>query len=305
MAKDNYEAIKAVISFKAPDPDDTPIDREAYGRGNFAWQKYRLWFQKEQEGEDQFFVYQTELNANGTEQRPGKPIIVESDSSGTFDPNNETEEVKVSDMKKLFPRWFGSKGPKLFPDDAVTYVNTEGKKNKEYDKQKFLKEFDNEHYIVVDKTSILKDVTGDPIGTIPPEKSPNPEDKVACIEPSVMFKQCVTAAKEKAFSGGFDIMKKLVKRERKKQKEDKVIERRAGQNDPKKYYGKRRLLEELEVQKRAPQRYPSPKVYSDGFGIVQNWQEQHGSHARKDPNEFKGGFDIVRKWQQKHKNPRD
>lgn len=297
-----YDPIKAVISFKAPSPDDDPINREEYGRGNFMWRHYRLWFQKKQKGDDEFYVYQTELNADGTELRPGKPIVVESDSRGTFNPNKETDEITVSEVPDLFPKWFKPKGPDLFPDDAVTYVNLDDD-GKEYDKKEFLKNFATEHYIVVDKTSILRNPKGERVEVnLPPEKSPIPSDKTA------MFRRCVRAAQEKAFSGGFDIMRKFQKKERKKQKSKSKSKSKSktaqGQNDPKKYYGKRRMMEELKVQNRAPKRHPDPEAYSDGFGMLRQWQREHGAEPsyHVDPAEpFTGGFDIVRKWQRRHR----
>lgn len=303
--RSDFEAIQAVIAFRAPSPSDKPVDREEYGRGNFIWRRYRLWFQRKQRGEDKFYVYQTDLNSNGTELRPGKPIVVESDSKGTYDPEKETADVRVSEIEGLFPKWFGPKGPKLFPDDAVTYVNTEEGKN--YDKRTFLdptKGFLNESYIVVDKTPTLRNIKGEPVGVkIPKEKNVMVEKRARTYGVDNIrhfFRRCVRAAKERddgAFSGGFDIMQQFQKKERKKQLEEEG--KKSGQNDPEYFERGRDVYREWKSQGTGP-KIPA-KPFSSGFDILRRWQMQHGAKPETKPSEFMDGFDIMRQWQRRHR----
>lgn len=82
---------------------------------------------------------------------------------------------------------------------------------------------------------------------------------------SDVYRGAVKCAKEKsqndphAFSGGFDIMKKW---------------------------------QETQTGHKRPEDY-----YTSGFGIVRQWQRQHGPRPVHEDKPFSGGFDIMKKFQ--------
>lgn len=328
--KSKFDPIKAVIAFRAPGPEDKPINREKFGRGNFIWSRYRLWFQKEQKGEDKFYVYQTDLDSDGSEQRPGRPIVVESDSKGTYDSDKETDDIRASEVEKIFPKWFGPKGPKLFPDDAVTYVNME-EDGKSYDKQTFLKNFLSESYIVVDKTPTLKNIKGKPIGVKIPEEKNVPEKKAHgsrydSLDVESLSLLCPKCGAEKSkilwgwpgvyydmvCSNGHDwtyefktggktaktygtgdirdLFRRCVRAA--KEKDEDAI---SGGFDIMRQF--QRKQKGKKIRKKGGQN--DPKYFMGDKNVMKEWKAQ-GTGPKVPGKPFSGGFGILRKWQLQH-----
>lgn len=82
---------------------------------------------------------------------------------------------------------------------------------------------------------------------------------------SDIYRRAIKCAKEKSqndpgtFSGGFDIMKKWQ-------------ETQTGQKRPEEYY-------------------------TSGYGIMREWQREHGPAPKQEEKPFSNGFDIVKKFQ--------
>lgn len=208
MAK--YKLHEIRISFEAPplrdlNPKSLTVEKNKEFEANFQWIKYAVLFT---DSDMNWYSYITPLYPWGTKQKGGQEIFP-SDSVGNIEKAGEID-VSVEDIQKEFSEVLTK--PELEPRTQVSYINAHKHDQKKYSSEQFKLTFiDSGRYIVLTKDRKFMD----PFGKVMGKKGIEPiKEKTADN-----FRKAIKMAKEKDyFTGGFDIMKKLVKKQHKDQK---------------------------------------------------------------------------------------
>lgn len=198
---------------KATDPGakSLTIEKEKVLDSQFQWIAYQLLFSFIKDGERKFYVYDVKLHTNGTEEKGA--VVFDSDSrfSGKNKDKN-TKDITPEEVKINLPRIL--KGPELFPDLKVNYVNTSSSDRKVYSSEEFKNKFDTDYFIVLDPG---KAEMKNPFGKIVGKRGEPPAEKREIMAAHSIYLQAVKnvieAKKKKA--PGFDIMQQLVQTQRK------------------------------------------------------------------------------------------
>jgi|WetSurMetagenome_2_1015567.scaffolds.fasta_scaffold468831_2 hypothetical protein len=197
------------VSFDAPPlkalkPDSLTIEKKKEFEANFQWVKYAILFTNKKM---KWFSYITPLYPWGERQKGGQEIY-SSDSIGNIDEKEEVD-IPTESVEKEFEKYL--KGPELFPKAQVAYVNANKTDRHKYSSEEFKRDFvDSGRYVLLTKNRRYVD----PLGNLLGKQGQPKEEKTA--------RKAVLLAKEKEyFSGGFDIMKKLFKKQHQDQKKKK------------------------------------------------------------------------------------
>lgn len=172
--KKEYRPKEVRIFFEAPkDPSKTLT---VGGPENFQWRAFKFLFSDK--SADKFYLYETELNTDGSEKSPQK--ITESTPLGKSLSEYQTPDIAVEEAKKVFPKLL--KGPALNPDTLLKIIlNSELEKGdviyknrdkSEYDPESFKEKFSDISYAVVrpGKSKIINPVTLEEVGRKPVEE---------------------------------------------------------------------------------------------------------------------------------------
>jgi len=199
-AEEKYKLHGVRIYFSAP--PKTSTETVTLDKGNFQWVYYQILFTDPKMNR---YIYQITLQPWGETGKHG--VVDISKANATWKVDQGEIDLDSEAIKKIFettePFKALLKGPDLFPKvGALSYVNTHvSEKGKSYLPEQFKKQFDDEFYALVSKTKELVTPFGDPVGATTPGKEEGE----------------IKESKEDYYTGGFDIMKKLFKKQHKHQ----------------------------------------------------------------------------------------
>jgi hypothetical protein len=206
MAEHTLHEIR--VSFDAPplkalNPESLTIEKSKEFEANFQWIKYAILFTDK---DMNWYTYITPLYPWGDRQKGGQELLA-SDSVGNI---KKDTEVKISpeEVEKEFSSFL--KKPELFPKAQVSYLNANKSDKHKYSSEEFKRDFvDSGRYILLTKDRRFVDPLGREVG----KKGQPKEEKMSNIH-----RKAVNLVKEKNYySGGFDIMKKLFKKQHQEQ----------------------------------------------------------------------------------------
>ena len=205
----DYTLHEIRVSFDAPPlkalkPESLTIEKERAFEANFQWVKYAVLFTNKKMN---WYTYVTPLYPWGEKQKGGQQLLA-ADSIGNISPKEEVK-IPIETVEKEFEKYL--KKPELFPKAQASYINANKTDHHKYSSEEFKKDFiDSGRYILLTKDRKYVD----PLGRIVGKEGQPKEEKMANTN-----RKAVQIAKEKDyFTGGFDIMKKLVKKQHKDQK---------------------------------------------------------------------------------------
>jgi hypothetical protein len=203
-----YTVHEIRISFEAPPlkalkPESLTIEKQKEFEANFQWVKYAILFTDKKM---KWYTYLTPLYPWGEKQKGGQELFA-ADSLGNI--SKEKVEIPTENVEGEFEKYL--KKPELFPRTQVSYLNANKSDQHKYSSEEFKKDFvDSGRYVLLTKDRKFVDPLGKLLG-----KQGQPKEK----EMAETNRKAVKLAKEKDYySGGFDIMKKLVKKQHKNQK---------------------------------------------------------------------------------------
>lgn len=196
------------ISFDAPPKyamETLTVNKKHEFEANFQWLKFSL--RLSNSDKSKWYVYMVNLEPWGTKQK-GTEEVIASDESGAL-LKGEAIDVTPKQIETMFPNLL--KTPDLdpnFPEGMIEYINGNAKdKGKKYPPAEFRRIFEESKtedgvnfYILITKSGEMKT----PFGVSEPSVGKAPVKEASFGED--------------AMSGGFDIMKRLVRKQHKKQK---------------------------------------------------------------------------------------
>lgn len=197
-------------------------EKDKATEANFQWVAYQVLFSTPSGDNSKYYIYSVGLNSDGSEKLPDK--VFESDSAWSAEKKDiPTKDLTPGEVKMTFPEVL--KGPNLQPDKygQVVYINAHADdKGHEYSSKDFKKLFDNNFYVVLNPyTKELKNPFGKLVGLEGKKEVTEDaatEDVKKASQDYFSFSRAVKNSMEKisARAGGFDIMQKLVKEQKKK-----------------------------------------------------------------------------------------
>jgi len=202
---EKFKLHEVKIYFSAPPKTSTEtltIEKEKAFEANFQWSFYQILFLDKEMNR---YIYQATLQPWG-EIMSGVAEVSGANTTWKVDKAIEIN-IDPTEIEKSFSTLLGSeaKKPDLFPKNAlVSYVNMhKSEKGKSYKPEEFKNNFGDDFYVLLTKTKDLVNPIGGPISKKPEEE---------------LNRSAVKVAKEKDyFTGGFDIMKKLFRKQHRKQ----------------------------------------------------------------------------------------
>jgi hypothetical protein len=211
MAKYKIHDIR--ISFDAPPLDSAEsltVEKKKKFEANFQWLKFAIFFSDKKMN---WYEYLTPLYPWGKKVDGGQELFA-ADDLGHVNENDEVA-IPIESVESEFAKYLSK--PELFPKIPgvpIFYINAnkgDKKEGHKYSAQDFMMSFvKSGRYVLLTKDRRFVDPMGKELGV---KGQPAEEEKTSDVN-----RQAIKNAKEKDyFTGGFDIMKKLVKKQHKHQ----------------------------------------------------------------------------------------
>jgi hypothetical protein len=204
----DYTLHEIRVSFDAPPlkslkPESLTIEKKQEFEANFQWVRYGILFTDKKM---KWYTYLTPLYPWGDRQKGGQELFF-ADSVGNIRKNKKVE-IPIETVEEFFSGYL--KKIDLFPKAQASYVNANKADRHKYSSEEFMTDFvKSGRYVLLTKDRRYVD----PLGNLMGKEGLPKEEKMADTH-----RKAIQIAKEKDyFTGGFDIMKKLVKKQHKHQ----------------------------------------------------------------------------------------